>query len=69
MLWGNWNQAFRKFIDESRHLVLVAPHPYAEVNSPGCGFLGCDHFKQANDFFKENGYDPWTQVQINWGIF
>lgn len=55
MLWGA--DAIRKgeMIDESRHLVLKAPHP--SPLSANRGFLGCRHFSQANQWLREKGYD------------
>lgn len=53
MLWGNYAQKKASMIDESRHLILKAPHP-----SPLAayrGFFGCRHFSQANSYLIEQG--------------
>lgn len=48
MLWGSYAQKKGAFIDRQKHLVLSAPHP--SPLSAHRGFLGCGHFKQANDY-------------------
>lgn len=56
LLWGS--DAIRKgsFIDRNRHLVLTAPHP--SPLSAYRGFFGCKHFSKANEYLKENGFEP-----------
>jgi uracil-DNA glycosylase len=61
MLWGSYAQKKGQSIDESRHLVLRAPHP--SPLSAHRGFLGCRHFSQANDYLQSRGQDL-----INWQI-
>ena len=56
MLWGSYAQRKGAFIDRNRHLVLEAPHP--SPLSAYRGFLGCGHFKKANDYLAENGQNP-----------
>lgn len=56
MLWGNKAQAKRKWIDESRHLVLTAAHP--SPLSARNGFFGCRHFSQANAYLTAHGRTP-----------
>lgn len=53
MLWGSYAQKKGAFIDRKRHLVLTAPHP--SPLSAHRGFLGCGHFKQANDYLVQHG--------------
>lgn len=48
MLWGAYAQKKGAFIDRQKHLVLDAPHP--SPLSAHRGFLGCGHFKKANDY-------------------
>lgn len=48
MLWGAYAQKKGAFIDRNKHLVLDAPHP--SPLSAHRGFLGCGHFKKANDY-------------------
>lgn len=56
MLWGSYAQQKGAFIDRSKHLVLEAPHP--SPLSAHRGFLGCGHFKKANDNLLAQGYVP-----------
>lgn len=62
MLWGAYAQKKGAFIDQTKHLVLQAPHP--SPLSAHRGFLGCGHFKEANDYLIRHGYAPidWTKV-------
>jgi uracil-DNA glycosylase len=48
MLWGKFAEAKSNLIDESKHLILTAPHP--SPLSAHRGFLGCKHFSQCNDY-------------------
>lgn len=61
MLWGSYAQKKAAIVDESRHLVLKAPHP--SPLSAHSGFFGCRHFSQANAFLKERGIPP-----IEWAL-
>ncbi len=56
MLWGSYAQKKGAFIDRKKHLVLAAPHP--SPLSAHRGFLGCGHFKRANEYLEEKGYAP-----------
>lgn len=53
LLWGSYAQKKGAFIDRSRHLVLTAPHP--SPLSAHRGFIGCGHFRAANDYLAEQG--------------
>ena len=59
MLWGSYAQKKGAFIDRKKHLVLEAPHP--SPLSAHRGFLGCGHFKRANEYLEKNGLPA-----INW---
>jgi uracil-DNA glycosylase len=59
MLWGAYAQDKAWMIDESKHLILKAPHP--SPLSAHRGFFGCKHFSQANEYLKSKGLEP-----INW---
>jgi uracil-DNA glycosylase len=63
MLWGSYAQKKGAFIDRKKHLVLEAPHP--SPLSAHRGFLGCAHFKKANDYLAQHGRKPidWAQVE------
>lgn len=52
MLWGAHAQKKAELIDRERHLILEAPHP--SPLSAHRGFLGCNHFKDANAYLKEH---------------
>jgi uracil-DNA glycosylase len=56
LLWGAFAIAKRRFIDESKHLILTAPHP--SPLSAHRGFFGCKHFSQTNDYSQRHGLDP-----------
>ena len=61
MLWGSYAQKKAAFVDQSRHLVLKAPHP--SPLSAHSGFFGCKHFSQANAFLESKGLPP-----IDWAL-
>lgn len=50
LLWGKFAQAKSNLIDESKHLILTAPHP--SPLSAHRGFFGCNHFSQTNNYLK-----------------
>ncbi|MEX0652315.1 MAG: uracil-DNA glycosylase [Candidatus Paceibacterota bacterium] len=52
MLWGAYAQKKTALIDERKHLILTAPHP--SPLSAHRGFLGCNHFKCANEYLSQN---------------
>lgn len=52
MLWGNDAKALKKYITDTKHLILESSHP--SPLSAYRGFNGCNHFKLANDFIKLN---------------
>lgn len=56
LLWGAYAQNKRVLIDETKHLVLTAPHP--SPLSAYRGFLGCQHFSQTNSYLINHGYTP-----------
>lgn len=62
MLWGSYAQKKGAFIDRKKHLVLEAPHP--SPLSAHRGFLGCGHFRKANEYLAAHGRAPidWTRV-------
>lgn len=66
MLWGKQAQAFIPTIQGSEIFcvndILTAYHPAAAANSGGAyTFMGCNHFRQANEILLSNG-----QQAINW---
>jgi uracil-DNA glycosylase len=63
MLWGSYAQKKGAFIDRKKHCVLEAPHP--SPLSAHRGFLGCGHFKRANEYLAQQGRKTiqWGQVE------
>ena len=61
MLWGAQAQRKGSAINRDRHCVLTAPHP--SPLSAHRGFLGCQHFSQANRFLIEHQREP-----VDWSI-
>ncbi len=61
MLWGSYAQRKGSVIEESRHLVLKAPHP--SPLSAHRGFFGCRHFSKCNDYLVMKHETPidWAQ--------
>lgn len=55
MLWGSYAQRKGAMIDESRHLVLRAPHP--SPLSAYSGFFGQHHFSRCNEYLVAHGKD------------
>lgn len=53
LLWGAFAQSKVSLIDESKHLILEAPHP--SPLSAHRGFFGCKHFSKTNDYLKSVG--------------
>lgn len=64
LLWGSYAQKKGQVIDQTKHLVLKAPHP--SPLSAYRGFLGCGHFSQANDYLQRQGRQPidWTLASV-----
>ncbi|MEN8147029.1 MAG: uracil-DNA glycosylase [Campylobacterota bacterium] len=60
VLWGKPAQQKAALIDESRHLILRAPHP--SPLSSYRGFFGSKPFSKTNDYLRANGISPidWT---------
>jgi uracil-DNA glycosylase len=65
MLWGAHAQSKRALLpDHSGHLVLAANHPSPlSATRPPVPFLGCGHFRKANEFMEEHG-----QPLVDWGL-
>lgn len=61
VLWGAYAQKKGAIIDESRHLVIRAPHP--SPLSAHRGFFGSRPFSKINHFLKQQG-----QSEINWAL-
>lgn len=61
LLWGKFAQEKQELIDETKHLVLKAPHP--SPFSADRGFFGCKHFSKTNNYLVKQGIDP-----IDWKL-
>lgn len=59
MLWGNFARSKKNLIDETKHLVLEAPHP--SPFSAYTGFFGCKHFSLCNTYLANN-----NKKEISW---
>ncbi|EAZ80639.1 uracil-DNA glycosylase [Algoriphagus machipongonensis] len=56
LLWGAYAQKKALLIDETKHLILKAPHP--SPLSAHRGFLGCKHFSKTNEYLLSKGKEP-----------
>ena len=56
LLWGSYAQKKGNVIDNTRHLVLKAPHP--SPLSSYRGFFGCKHFSTCNEYLQNQGQTP-----------
>lgn len=52
LLWGKYAEAKTELIDETKHLILKAPHP--SPFSAHTGFFGCKHFSKTNQYLKDH---------------
>ena len=61
LLWGNNAKKKKELITGSQHYILETVHP--SPLSASRGFMGCGHFKKANEFLISNLKSP-----IDWQI-
>jgi uracil-DNA glycosylase len=61
MFWGANAKKKEMLVTNKNHLILKAAHP--SPLSAFNGFFGCKHFSRANDFLKNNDFEP-----IDWQI-
>lgn len=61
LLWGSHAQKLSQYIDNQKHLVLKTVHP--SPLSAYRGFVGCNHFKMANDYLIKHNLLP-----IDWNF-
>lgn len=59
ILWGSDAQQKRSLIDTGKHYILKSVHP--SPLSANRGFVGCNHFRLANEYLEKNGKE-----KINW---
>lgn len=52
MLWGQFAQQKTVLIDQKKHLLLCSSHP--SPFSANHGFMGCNHFKLANNYLQQH---------------
>ena len=55
ILWGSFAQSKKEYIDSSKHLILIAPHP--SPLSAHRGFFGSNPFSKTNAFLKSKQID------------
>ncbi len=67
MLWGKDAKSKAKYIDQENNQILLAPHP--SPLSAYRGFLGCGHFKKANDSLVKYGEKPIDWCTLNHDLF
>lgn len=59
LLWGNFAQKYKQFIDADKNYILESGHPSPlNTHKP---FKGCSHFSKTNEILKEN-----NQIEIIW---
>lgn len=67
MLWGAYAQRKQKLLENHAsgpHLILTANHPSPlSARRPPKPFLGCGHFRTANNWLEQHGLTP-----INWTL-
>lgn len=56
LLWGKYAQTKAAAIDQTKHLVLQAPHP--SPFSAYTGFFGCKHFSKTNTYLTQHHLPP-----------
>lgn len=61
LLWGKQAEKKKELITNPNHLVLITSHP--SPFSARRGFLGCNHFKLANEYLTKNHID-----EIDWKL-
>ncbi len=63
VLWGQFAQQKKIFIDTHKHFILEAPHP--SPFSAHKGFFGCKHFSQINTHLQQHHQNPiqWNPLQ------
>lgn len=61
ILWGNFAKEKKKYITNSRHLVITSTHP--SPFSANNGFFGSKPFSKTNDFLINNNLKP-----IDWKL-
>ncbi len=61
LLWWNFARSKKVLIDQSKHLILEAPHP--SPFSVHSWFFGCKHFSKTNEYLRQH----WLK-EIDWQI-
>ena len=64
IFWGAYAKSKTNLIDQSKHLVLQAPHPAAEIYAGGkAGFFGSRPFSKANEYLAKH-----KREIVNWSL-
>lgn len=61
ILWGNYARSKKRFITNSKHLIIESPHP--SPFSANNGFFGSKPFSKTNNFLRKN-----KLKEIDWHI-
>ena len=56
ILWGKYAEKYRELIDETKHHVIISPHP--SPFSARTGFFGSRPFTKCNSYLIQNGIKP-----------
>lgn len=61
ILWGRWARKAKRLVTNPQHLVIEGVHP-SPLAARWAPFIGCNHFKECNDFLEKNKLSPidWT---------
>lgn len=62
ILWGNFAKEKKKYITNTKHLIISSPHP--SPFSARSGFFGSKPFSKCNDFLVSQGITPidWSRT-------
>jgi len=56
ILWGKFAEAKKSLIDETKHLIIISPHP--SPFSAHTGFFGSRPFSRTNEYLRKHNLDP-----------
>lgn len=57
MLWGNFARKYKKYLNNSKHLILEAAHP-SPLGANHGGWFNTKQFSRCNSFLTSNGVKP-----------
>jgi len=56
ILWGKFAEAKKSLIDETKHLIIISPHP--SPFSAHTGFFDSRPFSRTNEYLRKHNLDP-----------